>query len=234
MNCLRRFRAGMVNRMNIIHRILPFVFLILSLACPVRSEDLSAAPGIPAKVSTQKGALNMRAQPGDRAKVTAKIPNGSYVLVTEAGEEWCRVQWDARDGYCRSDFLELQIDMDPTILNYRVLSKGDRGEDVLALKARLQELGYIRGGTKLTNVYNDTLVERLKLFQRQAGMEEDGIASPEVQARLFSDRAPVCAETLPKAKRTQVISGETENRIFCGCCFGEGCECCHFTGWIYY
>lgn len=112
----------------------------------------------------------------------------------------------------------------------RRLSKGDRGDDVLSLKARLQKLGYIRSGTRLTDVYNDTLVERLMIFQRQIGMMEDGVASQEVQAYLRSDRAPMCAEALPRPKRTQVTAEQTGNRVICGCCMGDGCECCDFTG----
>ena len=111
-----------------------------------------------------------------------------------------------------------------------MLNKGDKGDDVLALKKRLQELGYIRNGSKTTDVYNDVAIERVKLFQRQTGMTEDGIASQELQAYLFSDKAPVCGQVLPKA-RYPVKTGQ--NRVICGCCMGEGCECCGYTGWIY-
>ena len=122
---------------------------------------------------------------------------------------------------------------DPSMLEYRVLQKGARGDDVLALKQRLQELGYIRSGSDLTNVYNDVTEERVILFQRQIGITEDGVASQELHAYLFSEKAPVCGQKLPKV-RSRVVSQEGSKRIFCGCCMGEGCECCHFTGWIDY
>ena len=122
-------------------------------------------------------------------------------------------------------------DADPSILDYRVLNRGDKGDDVLRLKKRLQELGYIRGGSELTNVYNDVAAERMTLFQRQTGMTEDGVASQELQAYLFSDKAPVCGQTLPRIRSRVGGSGK---RVICGCCMGEGCECCNFTGWVDY
>ena len=48
--------------------------------------------------------------------------------------------------------------------------------------------------------YNDVAAERVILFQRQTGMTEDGVASQELQAYLFSDKAPVCGQTLPPDK----------------------------------
>lgn len=50
---------------------------------------------------------------------------------------------------------------------------------------------------------------------------------------LVSDRAPSCTQALPRV-RTRVVSGDSSNRVICGCCMGEGCECCGFKGWIDY
>ena len=111
-----------------------------------------------------------------------------------------------------------------------MLRDGDRGDDVLALKKRLQELGYIRSGASLTNRYTQETAQRVTLFQRQTGMTEDGVAWQELQAYLFSDRAPACNQTLPRI-RTKVA--DPDKRVVCGCCMGDGCECCNFTGWIY-
>ena len=117
----------------------------------------------------------------------------------------------------------------PMPCGYHPLGSCERWTDPV----RLQELGYIRSGSDLTNVYNDVTVERVILFQRQIGITEDGVASQELQAYLFSEKAPVCGQKLPKV-RSRVVSQEGSKRIFCGCCMGEGCECCHFTGWIDY
>lgn len=79
--------------------------------------------------------------------------------------------------------------------------------------------------------HNDVAAERMTLFQRQTGMTEDGVASQELQAYLFSDKAPVCGQTLPRIKSRVGGSGK---RVICGCCMGEGCERCNFTGWVDY
>jgi len=189
--------------------------------------------GIVAKVTTQKGPLKLRAAAGGKGKVLAEIPNGTCILVEEEDDDWCRVLYRNQAGYCKTEFLTLLREADPAMLDYRSLQKGDKGEDVLALKRRLQELGYIRAGSELTSVYNDTTAERVTLFQRQTGITEDGVASQELQAYLFSDKAPACAQKLPSV-RSRVVSQEGERRIFCGCCMGEGCPCCNFTGWITY
>ena len=52
----------------------------------------------------------------------------------------------------------------------------------------------------------------------------------ELQAYLFSDKAPACSQTLPRI-RTKVA--DKSSRMICGCCMGDGCECCNFTGWVY-
>ena len=203
------------------------VLMVLSVLCVSPAEEQA---GIAAKVMTRKGPLKMRVSASEKGRVLDEIPNGTCILVEQEDETWCRVSYRNQTGYCKTEFLILYREADLSILDYRVLNKGDKGDDVLALKKRLQELGYIRNGSKTTDVYNDVAIERVKLFQRQTGMTEDGIASQELQAYLFSDKAPVCGQVLPKA-RSPVKTGQ--NRVICGCCMGEGCECCGYTGWIY-
>ena len=208
--------------------------LIIAAILLFTGLSLAEGPtGTVAKVTTKKGPLKLRTAAGGKGRVLSEIPNGTCLLVTEENEDWCQVLYQEQSGYCKTEFLTLLRDADLALLDYRVLHKGDKGEDVLALKQRLQDLGYIRGGSDLTNVYNDVAAERVTLFQRQLGIMEDGVASQELQAYLFSEKAPVCGQKLPKI-RSRVGSQGGERRIFCGCCMGEGCECCHFTGWIEY
>ena len=204
-----------------------FVVQVLAVTCLGEEQT-----GVVAKVTTVRGALKLRSRPDDKARILDELPNGTCILVLSEGNEWSQVIFKNKTGYCKTEFLTFLRGADPSILDYRVLRKGDKGEDVIAVKRRLQELGYIRSGADLTNIYNDTLVERVILFQRQTGMTEDGVASQELQAYLFSDNAPVCTQTLPRVRTRVPQSGE--NRVICGCCFGEGCECCGFTGWITY
>ena len=212
-----------------------FMFLVSVIMIFMLINTVSAEenPGIVAKVTTKKGPLKMRDSADGRGRILAEIPNGACILVLQEDETWCRVSYLDQPGYCKTEFLTLLREADPSILEYRVLQKGAKGDDVLALKQRLQKLGYIRSGSDLTNAYNDVTAERVSLFQSQIGITEDGIASQELQAYLFSEKAPVCGQKLPKV-RSRVVSQDGSRRIFCGCCMGEGCECCHFTGWIDY
>ena len=203
--------------------------LLFAAAGTVSAEE-GGSTGIVAKVTTKKGPLKLRASADGKGRVLTEIPNGTCILVTQEGEAWCRVSYRDRTGWCKTEFLTMLRNADPSMLEYRVLQIGDKGEDVLALKRRLQELGYIRSGSELTGVYNDITAERVILLQRQIGITEDGIASQELQAYLFSEKAPVCGQTLPRV-RSRVRSGD-DKRMICGCCMGEGCECCKFTGWV--
>ena len=207
--------------------------LVLLFCCLCVAEAEAFQQGVVAKVTTGKGPLKLRAGASASAAVRTEIPNGTCILVTEETDVWCCVTYEGQSGYCMTKFLTLLREANPDLLNYRILRMGATGDDVLAVKRRLQELGYIRSGSELTNVYNDILTERIVLFQHQSGMTEDGIASQELQAYLFSDKAPECNQTLPNV-RSRVFSKNIENRVICGCCFGEGCECCGFTGWIRY
>lgn len=207
-----------------------FCLMLMLCAGAYSAEEVT---GIVAKVNTGKGPLKLRNKAEDKARVLDEIPNGTCILVLQEGEEWSEVSYQNQTGFCKTAFLTFLREADSSMLDYRVLRKGMKGEDVLQIKQRLQELGYIRSGSDLTNVYNDTLEERIILFQRQTGVTENGIASQELQAYLFSDNTPACTQTLPRI-RSRVSSQDSENRVICGCCMGEGCECCGFTGWIIY
>lgn len=211
------------------------ILLVCSFTIAVCAEETEEpASGMVAKVTTPKGPLNMRAKASGKSRTIASVPNGTCLLVLEEDEAWCQCQWDGKTGYCNTGYLTMLREADLSILEYRVLREGDRGEDVLALKQRLQDLGYIRSGSVLTSVYNDVLTERVTLFQRQTGMTEDGIATQKLQAYLFSDRAPQCNQKLPAARSPVLAEGNGLRKEICGCCMGEGCECCGFKGWIFY
>lgn len=72
-----------------------------------------------------------------------EIPNGACVLITGEDETWCRVIYQGLEGYCMTEFLRFLREADPSMLEYRVLKNGDKGEDVLTLKKRMKELGYL-------------------------------------------------------------------------------------------
>lgn len=72
---------------------------------------------------------------------------------------------------------------------YRTLSKNDYGNDVQELKTRLQKLGYFSSTSKINNKYTDDTIKRIKEFEKASGLPETGIATPALQALIFSDDA---------------------------------------------
>lgn len=70
-----------------------------------------------------------------------------------------------------------------------IYNEGSSGNDIVAMKKRLQELGYFTAGASLSDQYNSTTTERVKLFQKTNGLPQTGIANTETLLLLFSDRA---------------------------------------------
>lgn len=68
---------------------------------------------------------------------------------------------------------------------WKVGMKGDR---VLEIKQRLQDLHYIDPG-KLTKTYSEKTAMAVRVFQQVHGLEETGEVDPETERLLFSDAA---------------------------------------------
>lgn len=66
---------------------------------------------------------------------------------------------------------------------------GESGKDVLAIKKQMQLLGYYRHGASLGESYNNIMVERVKLFQENNGLEITGILDHSTLIVLFSSNA---------------------------------------------
>lgn len=72
---------------------------------------------------------------------------------------------------------------------YVTLQKGDKREEVKALKARLYELGYMADKSTGTSFGSKTQ-DAVKAFQSAVGIEATGIADSQTQELLYSDSAP--------------------------------------------
>ena len=72
---------------------------------------------------------------------------------------------------------------------YRTLTTGAYGDDVLTLKNRLKELGYFSSSATINNKFTDDTASRIKQFEAACGLEETGVATPALQALIFSDDA---------------------------------------------
>ena len=107
--------------------------------------------------------------------------------------------------------LQNKIVKDNTVTGRLVTLK--YGNDYIAVKElqrRLRKLGYLKSSFKLTTKFNADTRKAVRAFQTMAEMTPDGIATPELQSRLFDDLtaptpspspAPVYATT---AQRTSL------------------------------
>lgn len=219
------------------------LFLIFSIFLNVfsfsQAEDKASSNTL-AEVTTEKGSLTIRKEPDSHSKKIGEIKKDTYVYVLESNEDWYLISADGVEGYAMAKFLSIREDINTEIFEYTLLRKGDCNDAVIAVKQRLMELGYFRDNSKLTNRFNDTLEQRIKMFQRQNGCVEDGIATPETQMILFSENAVSNEELLPaspthyRAKNNQnAPSNSGLKKITCMCCGGDGCSCCDNTGFIW-
>ena len=90
---------------------------------------------------------------------------------------------------------------------YRTLRQGDTGPDVLRLKQAMYWLGYFTNLQNLSDSYNKTMVERVTLFQENNGLPPDGVATPEVQALVYSGSADKTAPSSTLAPPEQDDQG---------------------------
>ena len=63
--------------------------------------------GAIARVTTEKGSLNLRKEPKSNAKVLCAIPQNDQVVVIEPGETWSRIVYEGIQGYAMSKFLTI-------------------------------------------------------------------------------------------------------------------------------
>lgn len=84
------------------------------------------------------------------------------------------------------DTLSLMTEDD--LAQYTTLNVGDANDDTLKMKKRLYELGYITSEVT-SNKFTEKIVTYIQAFQKVNGLTEDGVCSPELQARLYAASA---------------------------------------------
>ena len=88
---------------------------------------------------------------------------------------------------------------------------GDRGDQVMALKERMYELGYF-SSRKFDVKYNETTAERVSQLQKHNGLTETGEVDEELWALIFSDECLAADEPeRPKEEAAQAEAFGTED-----------------------
>ena len=72
---------------------------------------------------------------------------------------------------------------------YKTLKEGSSGSAVDKMKKRLQDLGYFKAGSSMSDEYNSTTTDRVKMFQKANGLPETGVADEATLTLLYSNDA---------------------------------------------
>ena len=96
-----------------------------------------------------------------------------------------------------------------------VYRQGDKGDEVMAIKERMLELGYYTGNIS-HNAFNDTMTERVKQLQKANGLQETGVVNEALYELIFSDsvimkngkpfKAPAAAVATAQASQAETAT----------------------------
>lgn len=124
-------------------------------------------------------------------EVILTIPAGSVVTVYDrTSNGFVKVKYDGKTGYCVDTHINLANIPAPTpqpgAEKYTELKNGSEGAAVTALQSALEELGYLEE-EEVDGKFGEKTEEALKLFQKRNGLTQDGIASQDLQLKLYED-----------------------------------------------
>ena len=91
---------------------------------------------------------------------------------------------------------------------YRTLQRNMSGEDVLRLKQRMQALGFFNADAALSDGYNSTMEYKVKQYQNALGVKATGIATPQLQALIFTEDGGLSTAAPTPAPTTPPITAE--------------------------
>ena len=124
-------------------------------------------------------------------EVILTIPAGSVVTVYDrTSNGFAKVKYDGKTGYCVDTHINLANIPAPTpqpgAEKYTELKNGSEGAAVTALQSALAELGYLEE-EDVDGKFGSKTEEALKVFQKRNGLAQDGIASQDLQLKLYED-----------------------------------------------
>ena len=106
------------------------------------------------------------------------------------------------DGTGNKDDISDTPDDTISSIEFGLLEKGSKGEEVKKLQQRLIELKYLTGSAD--GSYGNKTVQAIELYQKDADLPVTGIADPATQESLFSESAP-SAKTYEKLNYKSIL-----------------------------
>lgn len=182
--------------------LLAAIFLLLVVLLLILCASSCRNTGAAATVEADDGALRTRT----RGALSGDLDNQSWSvaevrLSSDAKPISADVTPTPEGGQQNpvADPGQVQATQDPSVSSdpdntpeptpqYVTLKKHDKSEEVNDLQYRLMDLGYL-DIDEPTNYFGSSTETAVILFQRQHGLQQDGVAGNETQTILFSDEA---------------------------------------------
>ena len=159
-----------------------------------------------ATVTTQRGSLNLRLTPNERASILTKIPQYAQVEATAPQNGWCRVRYAGMEGYAMSNFLTFGVQNTPSVTKPQdnLLSDGTGWAKVTtssgSLNLRLSPEPY---ASVLTTIPKGRVVEVYSVNDGWAMVSYQGYAGYVMTAYLTMQTGNDAAAATPEPNQQQ-------------------------------
>lgn len=153
------------------------------------------------QIEIKKKLVNIRKEPG--GKVIFRLKRGKKAEITgesvkKDGYSWYPIKYDDKDGWVRSDTVNVLDYVKPAENNsdenitinsgeYTALGMGNKGENVKKLQERLVELGYL--SSEPDGNYGGKTEKAVRNAQNAFNMKTTGKADEAFQTMLYSENA---------------------------------------------
>lgn len=174
------------------------------------SKEFVFLPSANSKVGNIKETVNLRQNPGTYSSVVMTLDAGTGVIIKDYSGDWYYIEaelitdddeeedpdaeqseedFDEYDepqnvarGYVHKDYVQLSSGDTPITL----LEKGMSGASVRNLQQNLRKRGFLQASA--TGFFGEQTEAAIKLFQKKAGLKQDGKAGPKTLEVIFSDK----------------------------------------------
>ena len=192
-----RMLTALIAALTILVCAIPVSVFAASDADPTETPEIVGSYPYTTKTRVK---VNLRARRSTRSTLLKKIPAGAEITVSAVKGSWAEVQYKKYSGYVMTEYIvvktvkKIKVTPTPTPVptlspeedagGYRILQKGDEGNNVKALQEALIELGYLNGAAD--GKFGKGTEEAVIAFQQKNDYPATGIMDANIQAYLYT------------------------------------------------
>ena len=192
-----RMLTALIAALTILVCAIPVSVFAASDAEPTETPEIVGSYPYTTKTRVK---VNLRARRSTRSTLLKKIPAGAEITVSAVKGSWAEVQYKKYSGYVMTEYIvvktvkKIKVTPTPTPVptlspeedagGYRILQKGDEGNNVKALQEALIELGYLNGAAD--GKFGKGTEEAVIAFQQKNNYPATGIMDANIQAYLYT------------------------------------------------